>query len=47
MNSDAVLCPDDWECLDHEQGIPYFKGFPGRIVRLPSAPAELAGARGS
>ena len=28
LSSDAVLCSDDDEFLDHEQGIPHFKGFP-------------------
>lgn len=31
LSSDAVLCSDEPEFLDHEQGIPHFKGFPGRI----------------
>lgn len=33
VSSDAVLCSDDDEFLDHEQGIPHFKGFPGRVVK--------------
>jgi len=33
LSSDAVLCSDDDEFLDHEQGIPHFKGFPGRVVK--------------
>ncbi len=33
LSSDAVLCSDENEFLDHEQGIPHFKGFPGRVVR--------------
>lgn len=33
ISSDAVLCSDDEEFLDYEQGIPHFKGFPGRVVR--------------
>ena len=33
LSSDAVLCSDDDELLDHEQGIPHFKGFPGRVVK--------------
>lgn len=33
MSSDAVLCSDDDEFLDHEQGIPHFKGYPGRVVK--------------
>ncbi|UDY35147.1 molybdopterin-containing oxidoreductase family protein [Dermatobacter hominis] len=32
VSSDAVLCPDDDEHLDLEQGTPHFKGFPGRLV---------------
>lgn len=42
ISSDAVLCPDTPEFLDHEQGIPHFKGFPGRIVKLAEAPKEFA-----
>ncbi len=33
LSSDAVLCSDDDEFLDHEQGIPHFKGYPGRLVK--------------
>ena len=33
ISSDAVLCSDEEEFLDQEQGIPHFKGFPGRIVK--------------
>lgn len=33
LSSDAVLCADDDEFLDREQGIPHFKGYPGRLVR--------------
>lgn len=33
LSSDAVLCSDDDEFLDYEQGIPHFKGFPGRVVK--------------
>ena len=33
ISSDAVLCADDDEFLDHEQGIPHFKGYPGRISK--------------
>ena len=33
LSSDAVLCADDDEFLDHEQGIPHFKGYPGRLVK--------------
>jgi len=42
ISSDAVLCPDDPEHLDYEQGIPHFKGFPGRIVKLSEPPAGLS-----
>jgi len=34
MSSDAVLCSDDEGLLDYEQGIPHFKGFPGRVVAV-------------
>ncbi|MEQ9587952.1 MAG: molybdopterin-dependent oxidoreductase [Parvibaculaceae bacterium] len=34
LSSDAVLCSDDDEFLDHEQGIPHFKGYPGRVVKV-------------
>ena len=40
ISSDAVLCSDDDEFLDHEQGIPHFKGYPGRLVKVEK-PAEL------
>ena len=40
MSSDAVLCSDDDEFLDHEQGIPHFKGYPGRVVKTEK-PAEF------
>lgn len=42
ISSDAVLCPDDPEYLDYEQGIPHFKGFPGRIVKLDSPPDGMS-----
>jgi anaerobic selenocysteine-containing dehydrogenase len=42
ISSDAVLCPDDPEFLDYEQGIPHFKGFPGRIVKLDQPPAGMS-----
>jgi anaerobic selenocysteine-containing dehydrogenase len=42
ISSDAVLCPDDPEHLDYEQGIPHFKGFPGRIVKLDEPPAGMS-----
>lgn len=34
LSSDAVLCPDSDEYLDNEQGIPHFKGYPGRLVPI-------------
>ena len=34
ISSDAVLCSDDDEFLDYEQGIPHFKGYPGRVVKV-------------
>ena len=40
LSSDAVLCSDSNELLDYEQGIPHFKGFPGRI-RASEAPEHL------
>jgi len=42
ISSDAVLCPDAPEDLDHEQGIPHFKGFPGRVVKLDNPPAGMS-----
>jgi anaerobic selenocysteine-containing dehydrogenase len=38
ISSDAVLCSDDDEFLDHEQGIPHFKGYPGRLVKVEKPP---------
>ena len=32
VSSDAVLTVDTDDLLDHEQGIPHFKGYPGRVV---------------
>ncbi len=40
ISSDAVLCTDDDEFLDDEQGVPHFKGFPGRVVKV-EAPANM------
>jgi len=42
LSSDAVLCDDRDEVLDYEQGVPHFKGFPGRLVKVdpPSPPLE-------
>ena len=42
ISSDAVLCPDDPEFLDHEQGIPHFKGFPGRVVKMAAPPEGMS-----
>ena len=41
VSSDAVLCADTDEFLDAEQGIPHFKGFPGRVVPC-DAPEGMA-----
>ena len=41
ISSDAVLCPDDDEFLDDEQGVPHFKGFPGRITKV-GAPVNMS-----
>ncbi len=41
ISSDAVLCSDEDEYLDVEQGIPHFKGFPGRIVKT-EAPENMS-----
>ena len=32
VSSDAVLTVDTDDMIDHEQGIPHFRGYPGRIV---------------
>jgi hypothetical protein len=42
ISGDAVLCPDDPEFLDHEQGTPHFKGFPGSIIKLAEPPAGMS-----
>ena len=44
MSSDAVLCSDDEGLIDYEQGIPHFKGFPGRVVaaEMPAALREAS-----
>ncbi len=39
ISSDAVLCSDDDEYLDTEQGVPHFKGFPGRISKAERPPS--------
>jgi len=41
MSSDAVLCNDDDEFLDREQGVPHFKGFPGRLKKI-DAPSDMS-----
>lgn len=41
ISSDAVLCSDEHVFLDFEQGIPHFKGFPGRIVKI-EPPTQLS-----
>ncbi len=46
LSSDAVLCDDADEVLDHEQGVPHFKGFPGRVTKLDAAPKLSAVALG-
>jgi anaerobic selenocysteine-containing dehydrogenase len=43
--NDGMLVGDDAELLDAEQGVPHFKGFPGRVVRLDRPPA-LPGVAG-
>ena len=40
ISSDAVLCSDEDEWLDHEQGVPHFKGFPGKLEKAEQ-PAQL------
>ena len=34
ISSDAVLCGDSDDLLDREQGIPHFKGYPGRLTPI-------------
>ena len=36
--ADAMLCPDDEDFLDREQGIPHLKGIPCRINKLDAPP---------
>jgi anaerobic selenocysteine-containing dehydrogenase len=36
--NDGMLAADDDAHLDLEQGVPHFKGFPGRITKLDSPP---------
>jgi hypothetical protein len=38
---DAVLCSDEDEWLDHEQGVPHFKGFPGKLEKAQQ-PAQVS-----
>ena len=38
VSSDAVLTSDADELIDYEQGIPHFRGYPGRLV--PCDPPE-------
>lgn len=38
-HSDAMLCPDDADYLDREQGIPHLKGIPCRIRKLEKTPS--------
>jgi anaerobic selenocysteine-containing dehydrogenase len=40
--ADSLLCPDDEDYLDREQGIPHLKGIPCRIDRLASPPEGAA-----
>ncbi len=45
--NDGMLIADDPEYLDAEQGVPHFKGFPGRVTRLdrpPDLPAAVVGS---
>jgi anaerobic selenocysteine-containing dehydrogenase len=37
LSSDAVLCGDDDDLLDREQGTPHFKGYPGRLRRTDAS----------
>ncbi len=37
-----MLVNDTEHHVDHEQGVPHFKGFAGRIDRLPGPPAHMA-----
>ena len=41
ISSDAVLCADSDEWLDHEQGVPHFKGFPGKVEK-PDKPQQVS-----
>jgi len=44
ISSDAVMCSDDDEYLDHEQGVPHFKGFAARISKAAQPDALKASA---
>lgn len=43
QHNDAVLVSDGDDVLDHEQGVPQLKGFPGAIRRLPGRPEHMDG----
>lgn len=36
--ADALLCSDDEDLLDTEQGIPHLKGVPCRIIKRSGGP---------
>jgi hypothetical protein len=38
--ADAMLCPDNEEYLDREQGIPHLKGFLCRVAKLGARKEE-------
>jgi len=40
VSSDAVLAGDTDDLVDHEQGVPHFKGYPGRLTPC-EAPAGM------
>ncbi len=39
ISSDAMMCSDENEYLDREQGVPHFKGFAARIEKTTAPPA--------
>jgi len=41
ISSDAVLCSDEKGMLDYKQGVPHFKGFPGKLA-TSKRPADIA-----
>ena len=43
LHADGLLCADDDDFLDREQGIPHLKGLPCRVVPLTVEEAETAG----